>query len=137
MQERLSADWLELLEVGKFFHQLFHAVAREEHGELGIVAVAFAHNDLAFAVFAVAHTLAFLEARSAGWLGDVHLRTGRSRPNEGTGLDALSAKEARDIVNRALRRLRALTFWTRVVARKPCHFLALIFVVVMTAVEFA
>ena len=41
----------ELAQVGELFHQLLHAVTGEEHGELGVFAVAFAHEHGAFAIF--------------------------------------------------------------------------------------
>src|SRR6476646_2770798 len=102
----------DLLQVGEFFHQLFHSVAREEYGELGIVAIAFAHEDCAFAVFAVADALALFQVKGAGRFGDVHGWTG-----EGTGLDgaAVATEEAGDVVYRvALRALRAFIFRRRV-----------------------
>ena len=46
-KSRLLQPVLELFEVGEFLHQLLHAVPREHHGELGVFAVAFAHQDRA------------------------------------------------------------------------------------------
>ena len=59
------SDRSDLLKVGEFFHQLLHSVLRKEHGELGFVALAFAHHHGAFAVFAVADALALLQAGCA------------------------------------------------------------------------
>ena len=86
-----------LLQIGELFHQLFHAVAGEKDGELGVFAVAFAQEDGAFAVFCVADVLTFSQAGSAFWLRKVDGRTGqRAR---------LAAKEAGDVVD-GLRRFR-------------------------------
>ena len=42
---------LELAQICEFFHQLLHAMPGEEHGELGVFAVAFALEHGALAVF--------------------------------------------------------------------------------------
>ena len=52
---------LQLFEVGELLHQLLHAVPGKEDGELCFVAIALAHHDLAFAIFAVADALAFFK----------------------------------------------------------------------------
>jgi len=66
-----------LLQIGELFHQLFHAVAGEKDGELGVFAVAFAQEDGAFAVFCVADVLTFSQAGSAFRLRKVNGRTGK------------------------------------------------------------
>ncbi len=65
-KSRLLQPVLELFEVGEFLHQLLHAVPRKEHGELGFIAVAFAHHDLPFTIFAVADALSFSQAGGNG-----------------------------------------------------------------------
>ena len=93
----------DLFEVGEFFHQLLHAVTLEEHGELGVFAFAFAHQDLSFAVFGVADALALLQAGCALRFGDVHCGAG-----ERAGLAA--AEEAGDVVD-GVRGSRPFNFW--------------------------
>jgi len=51
----------DLLQVGEFLHQLFHAVAGKEDRQLGVFAVALAHEDGALAVLRVADALALPE----------------------------------------------------------------------------
>ena len=50
---------LQPFKLGEFFDQLFYAVPCKGYRNLGVVAVAFAADDRAFAVFGVAHTLVF------------------------------------------------------------------------------
>jgi hypothetical protein len=60
------------LQIGELLHQLLHAVPVEQDGELGVFAVALAHENGAFAVFAVADALAFFQAGGACRLADLH-----------------------------------------------------------------
>ena len=47
----LERSGSELAEIGELFHQLFHAVVGEEHGELGVFAVAFALEHGSLTIF--------------------------------------------------------------------------------------
>ena len=72
---RPALQWAEpsnLLQIGELLHQLFHAVTVEQDSELGVFAVALAHENGALAVFAVADALAFLQAGGACRLADLH-----------------------------------------------------------------
>src|ERR1700690_1989496 len=87
---------LYFLKVGEFFHQLFHAVAREHDGELGVFAIAFAHEDGAFTIFGVADTLAFFQIGGAGGVRDVDRWTGE---RAGLAMAGIAAEEAGDVVD--------------------------------------
>lgn len=57
-----AAGQLNLFQIGEFLHQLLHAVPREQHGQLRVLALAFAHHHRAFAILAVAHALPLLQS---------------------------------------------------------------------------
>ena len=52
---------LNLLEVGELLHQLLHAVAAEQYGQLGVFAIAFTHQYRALAILRVAHAIVSLQ----------------------------------------------------------------------------
>jgi RHS repeat-associated protein len=67
---------LDPLQIRKLFHQFLHPVTVEHDGKLGVFAVALAHQDHAFAIFAVPDPLAFFQACCAAGCRNVH---GRAR----------------------------------------------------------
>ena len=64
----------DFLQIGELLHQLLHAMASEEDGELGVLALAFAHEHSALAVLGVADALAFLEIGGAAGAGQAYRR---------------------------------------------------------------